>query len=49
MILRNEFVFQRCMDDSEGRIMTVIDVQGVKVADITVDVLSFLKQSTEVQ
>lgn len=47
MLLRNEFVFQRVLGP-EGCIMTVVDVKDVRVADISVDVISFLKQSTEV-
>lgn len=32
----------------QGQMMTVIDVKGVSVRDITTDVISFIKQSTEI-
>lgn len=31
-----------------GRMMTVLDVKGVSVSDITTDVISFIKQSSEI-
>ena len=31
-----------------GKMMTVLDVKGVSVSDITTDVISFIKQSTEI-
>jgi hypothetical protein len=60
MLMRNEFLFQNylpagpCYGDerkekrSMGRMMTVLDVKGVSVSDITTDVISFIKQSSEI-
>lgn len=47
--LRNEFVFQRIFDninESFGQIMTVVDVKGINIMDISGDVFGFLIQSS---
>ncbi len=57
-VLRNEFVLQRCgatnstVGEGENlprtRIVSVLDVKGIAVADITTDVLAFLRISGQV-
>ena len=48
MLLRNEYVFQRCFEsNSFGQIMTVVDVKGVRVSDFRAEVINFIKLSSE--
>jgi hypothetical protein len=48
MLLRNEYVFQRCFAaGTAGQIMTVVDIAGVRLADISADVLTFIRLSSE--
>jgi hypothetical protein len=34
--------------EGKGKLMTVLDVKGIRIADITVDVISFIKKSSEI-
>jgi hypothetical protein len=48
MLLRNEFVFRRCLPDQiKGQIMTVLDVKDVRLADISAEVITYIKLISE--
>lgn len=49
-VLRNELLFSRHDNSTDGfvRLMTVLDVKNISVTDITTDVISFIRQSSEV-
>lgn len=56
-LARNELIFKRFVPDVEipgtnkksfGQLMTVLDVKGIRVADISTDVIKFIKQSSEI-
>lgn len=59
-ILRNEYILRRLASPRHGsggdlepfeqqhKMMTVLDVKGISVADITTDVMSFIRQSGEI-
>lgn len=49
-VLRNEMLFSRHDSGTDGfvKLMTVLDVKDIRVTDITTDVISFIRQSSEV-
>jgi hypothetical protein len=56
-LARNELIFRRFVPDvkipdtnnkSFGQLMTVLDVKGIRVADISTDVIKFIKLSSEI-
>jgi hypothetical protein len=47
--VRNEYIFQKLHGgDQDGRLMTVLDVAGIRMADLRGSVIQFIKLSSEV-